>query len=190
VGEEQKRASCTATCRRCAWLIVRRDLFGETIKKTYLGNKTYLGRIYRGPSPSERPPRAHYPLLWRWCLCVVGPPVSASSSTEHREDCRALARDCRGVRLAEFFLPPPRTSLAWSIRPTAMWTPPARELLHPVNRNGIAAVAWLLRPDPSRDLRWAIKAKAAAPPRQTTHSRPSRPPSSHPPAPTSVAQAP
>jgi hypothetical protein len=123
VGEEQKRASCTATCRRCAWLIVRRDLFGETIKKTYLGNKTYLGRIYHGPSPSERPPRAHYPLLWRWCLRVVGPPVSASSSIEHREDCRALARDCRGVWLAEFFLPPPRTSLAWSIRPTDMWTP-------------------------------------------------------------------
>ena len=35
-----------------------------------------------------------------------------------------------------------------------------------------------LRPShgPSQDLHWAIKAKAAAPPRLTTHSRPSRPP--------------
>jgi hypothetical protein len=95
-------------------------------------------------------------------------------------------RDCRGVRLAEFFLPPPRTSLAWSIRPIDMWT-----LQH--GSFFTLLIGTELRPShgPSRDLRWAIKAKAAAPPRLTTHSRLSRPPpSSHPPAPTSVAQAP
>jgi hypothetical protein len=52
-----------------------------------------------------------------------------------------------------------------------MWTPPAWELLHPVNRNGIAAIAWLLQLDPGRDLCWAIKDKAATPPRLTTHGR-------------------
>jgi hypothetical protein len=50
-----------------------------------------------------------------------GPLCQLLPQTEHREDCRALARDCRGVQLVEFFLPPPRTSLAWSIRPANMW---------------------------------------------------------------------
>jgi hypothetical protein len=99
--------------------------------------------------------------------------LSASSSTEHREDRRALTRDCRGVLLARFFLPPPpRTSQAWRIRPADMWTPPQHGSFSTLLiGTDFAAVAWLLRSNPGRGPRWAIKAKVVAPPRLTMHGR-------------------
>jgi hypothetical protein len=119
-----------------------------------------LGRIYHGPSPSERPPRAHNPLLWRWCLHVVGLPVSASSSnrTPRRLPC---ARPRLSGSSAGQVLSSPSSDFPGLEYKTRRHVAPARELLHPVDRNGLAAIAWLLRPDPGRDLCWAIKAKAA-----------------------------
>jgi hypothetical protein len=49
-------------------------------------------------------PLASFPARARYS--VDGTQLSASFSTEHHEDRRALTRDCRGVLLAGLFLPP------------------------------------------------------------------------------------
>jgi hypothetical protein len=66
---------------------------------------------------------------------------ASSSSTEHREDCRALA-----AIVGEFGWPSsffPLLGLPWlGMSDPQACGPLARELLHPVNRNGIGAIAW------------------------------------------------
>jgi hypothetical protein len=56
----------------------------ENRKKIKKGNKTYLGRIYRGPSPPERLHRAHTADGWiprAWAVASGGPHLSGLSSS-------------------------------------------------------------------------------------------------------------
>jgi hypothetical protein len=97
--------------------------------------------------------------------------LSASSSTEHREDPYTLTRDCRGVLLAGSFLSPSSDFPGLGYKTADMWTPQLGSLFTLLIRTDFTVVAWLLRPDSGRDPRWAIKSKAASPPRLTIHGR-------------------
>jgi hypothetical protein len=102
---------------------------------------------------------------------TCGTQLSASSSTEHREDRCALTRDCRGVLLAGSFLSPSSDFPGLGYKTADMWTPQLESLFTLLIRTDFAVIAWLLRPDSGRDPPWAIKAKAASPPRLTIHGR-------------------